>query len=361
MISENGVFTPEEKERYHRHFILNKIGIRGQTYLKKAKILVIGAGGLGCPVLQYLAAAGVGTIGIVDNDNVELSNLQRQILFTVNDIGINKAVAAKNRLAVLNPNIQIETYDYRLTKENALTLLARYDVVVDGSDNFPTRYLVNDACVLLKKPLVYGAISQFEGQIAVFNQPLENGRFSANYRDIFPNPPAPNTIKSCSVAGVLGVLPGMIGLLQANEAIKLIIGIGTPLIDKILLIDALDMSFRTLKIKKNIDLRIEKLIDYDFFCNAMLYEISLSEFQALENYQLVDVRTSTEHELNNIGGISIPLDSLLTGLQDISKDKKVILYCASGFRSVQAVLLLREQGFDNAFSLENGLKAFSKR
>ncbi|MBL4668869.1 MAG: HesA/MoeB/ThiF family protein, partial [Flavobacteriales bacterium] len=296
--------TNKEKNRYSRHLSLEKVGLSGQEKLKLAKVLVIGSGGLGCPVLQYLTAAGIGTIGIIDFDNVDETNLQRQILFTTNDIGTNKAVAAGNRLKQLNPYIDFNIYPERLTTKNALNLFSDYDIIVDGTDNFSTRYLVNDACVITNKPLIYGAIYKFEGQVTVFN--YQKG---PTYRCLFPEPPKAGSVPNCSEIGVLGVLPGIIGTQQANEVLKLILGIGESLSGKLLTYDSLNNSFLTLTINRS-EKEVQKVldeksnfeqIDYDFFCgikiDEYMNEVSAQELKELlekESIQVIDVRESYE-------------------------------------------------------------------
>ena len=291
-----------EKNRYSRHILLDKVGLEGQEKLKAAKVMVIGAGGLGCPVLQYLTAAGVGTIGIIDFDVVDETNLQRQILFTVNDIGINKAMAAENRLKQLNPHITFNVYPEKLSTQNALDLFSEYDIIVDGTDNFSTRYLVNDACVITEKPLVYGAIYKFEGQVTVFNY-----KGGPTYRCLFPEPPKAGSVPNCSEIGVIGVLPGLIGTKQANEVIKLILEIGEPLSGKLVTYDSLNNTTLTLNINRSEE-QVQKVlnekdnfknIDYDLFCGvgnhvgSDIDEISLEElkvwFNASDDFQLVDV------------------------------------------------------------------------
>ena len=335
------MLTSEEKKQYNRHLILDKIGEKGQLKLKKAKVLVIGAGGLGCPVLQYLTAAGVGTIGIIDDDVVDQSNLQRQILYTIDDIGFSKALTASKRLRKLNPFVKFEVYQKKLTRENAITLFEQYDIIVDGSDNFSTRYLTNDASVITKKPLVYGAIFKFEGQVSVFNY-----NESGSYRCLYPIPPKPNESPNCSEIGVLGVLPGIIGSLQANEVIKMICEIGEVLTNKVLIYDTLTMRQLTLKFEKSEYANISKLEeDYDFFCGiqSIENEITLDEVEKnIESYNLLDVREEYEHEDYNIGGKNIPLSELDDRLKEVDTQKPIVVYCASGIRSKKAIDILKE-------------------
>ncbi|MCG1036750.1 HesA/MoeB/ThiF family protein [Polaribacter sargassicola] len=333
--------TLEEKKQYNRHLILNEIGEKGQLKLKQAKVLVIGAGGLGCPVLQYLTAAGVGTIGIIDDDVVDQSNLQRQVLYTIDDIGKSKAKTAANRLGKLNPFIKFDVYQEKLTRENAISLFEKYDIVVDGSDNFSTRYLTNDASVITETALVYGAIFKFEGQVSVFNY-----KKSASYRCLYPTPPKPGDSPNCSEIGVLGVLPGIIGSLQANEVIKLICEIGDVLTNKLLIYDTLNMRQMILKYEKNSSIIIDKLEeDYDFFCGIKTSnnEITLQELENnLENYNLLDVREDWEREDYNIGGQHIPLDEIDDRLDEVDFSKPLIVYCASGNRSKTAIKTIME-------------------
>ncbi|WP_299251082.1 HesA/MoeB/ThiF family protein [uncultured Lacinutrix sp.] len=346
--------TIEERKQYSRHLILNEIGEVGQLKLKQAKVLVIGAGGLGCPVLQYLTAAGVGTIGIIDHDVVDQSNLQRQILYTIDDIGFSKAETAVKRLSQLNPFVLFNTYNEALTRKNAIALFTNYDIIIDGSDNFSTRYLTNDAAVITNKPLVYGAIFKFEGQVSVFNY-----LGSATYRCLYPTPPKPETSPNCSEIGVLGVLPGIIGNLQANEAIKIICGIGEVLTNKLLLFDALSLNQQILgfeKDKASEIIALEK--DYDFFCGmTSTKEITLDELNKNKtNYNLLDVREVSEREEYHIGGQHIPLGQLSKRFQEIDISLPIVVYCKSGKRSNNAISYLKEQ-LDKAifYNLKEGL------
>ncbi|MBU3011748.1 HesA/MoeB/ThiF family protein [Polaribacter vadi] len=348
------MLTSEEKKQYNRHLILDKIGEKGQLKLKKAKVLVIGAGGLGCPVLQYLTAAGVGTIGIIDDDVVDQSNLQRQILYTIDDIGFSKAVTASKRLSKLNPFVTFDVYQEKLTRENAISLFEKYDIIVDGSDNFSTRYLTNDASIITRKPLVYGAIFKFEGQVSVLNY-----KESASYRCLYPIPPKPNESPNCSEIGVLGVLPGIIGSFQANEVIKMICEIGEVLTNKVLIYDTLTMRQLTLKFEKSENANITKLEeDYDFFCGikSVKNEITLEEIENnIENYNLLDVREEYEHEDYNIGGKNIPLSELDDRLDEIDTQKPTVVYCAIGIRSKKAIDILEKNDNKSAFyNLKNG-------
>ena len=344
-----------EKEQYDRHLILNEIGEEGQLKLKKAKVLVIGAGGLGCPILQYLSAAGVGTIGVVDDDNVDQSNLQRQILYTHQDIGKNKAESSAKRLKSLNPFVDFKVYRTRLTTKNVLNLFKNYDLIVDGTDNFPSRYLINDAAVLTDKPIIFGSIFKFKGQLSVFN--YKNG---PTYRCLFPTPPKANEVPNCSEIGVLGVLPGIIGSLQANEVLKIILGLGEILTGKLLTFDTLSMNQRLLTFKKNPSISITKLEEeYDSICGIppAAKEISFTTFknQAFQ-FNVLDVRTPKERNEFHIKSFHIPLNDLSERHHEISQDKKLLVYCKSGVRSAHAIAILQENGFKNELvNLKGGL------
>ncbi len=347
----------EEKNRYARHIILPEIGKGGQQKLKQAKVLVVGAGGLGCPVLQYLTAAGVGTIGIVDFDKVEESNLQRQVLYSTEDIGKYKTDVSKEKLAKLNPFVKVTAYCLLLTAANALEIISQYDIVVDGSDNFATRYLVNDACVILNKPLVFGSIFKFEGQISVFNY-----KEGPTYRCLYPDPPVEGEMPNCAEIGVIGVLPGIVGTLQANEAIKIITGIGEVLNEKLLMFNALSVQFNVFNIVVNPEnKKINKLIDYELFCETAK-EITAEELKQKiklrEDFQLIDVREEKEYQNKNIGGILIPLGELIKNIDKINPGKEIIVCCATGVRSKKAVRLLREKGLKKVYTLKNGLLDF---
>lgn len=369
-----------EVKRYNRHLVLSEFGLENQLKLKRASVVVIGAGGLGSPALLYLAAAGVGTLGIIDFDSVEISNLQRQVIFSMDDLGKNKAEAAAARLSKLNPLIEIHTYQTRISSSNALTLLEKYDVVIDGTDNFPTRYLLNDACMLLGKPLVYGSILRFEGQVAVFNLSNGHGGYSTNYRDLFPNPPDPGSVQNCEEAGVIGVLPGMIGTMQANEAIKIITGLGEPLSDKLLLLDALGMELTTIKIRPQaVRAAIHELIDYEDFCGiserknkslavnerVTMKEITVRELKELKDsgadFQLIDVREPHEYDICNLEGELIPQGEIPGNVEKIDRTKKVILQCRSGARSGNMVQWLeKNHGFENLYNLKGGILAWAR-
>ena len=363
-------------ERYQRQILLKEFGEAGQQKLSNAKVLVIGAGGLGCPVLQYLAAAGVGTIGIVDDDVVSLTNLHRQVLYSLDDIGSPKAEIAVSKLSKVNPGIKIIPYNMRLTNQNALDIIEGYDVIADGTDNFASRYIINDACVLLNKPLVHGAISQFEGQVAVFNYKKDPDKRPANYRDLFPNPPAENEVLNCAEAGVLGVLPGIIGCMQANETIKLIAGMGELLVNRLLTYNALTNQVYELKLPVNDE--TDKLIpknkteflntDYDWLCSSGMddaLEINAAAFNNLVangNAIIVDVREIGEQPLvHEFQHLKIPLAELKTKNSLLHGDT-IVVFCKTGKRSLQAARMLTEI-FGNSnkiFSLKGGILEWKK-
>jgi molybdopterin/thiamine biosynthesis adenylyltransferase/rhodanese-related sulfurtransferase len=368
-------FSSEELSRYNRHIIIPGFGLEGQQKLKAAKVLVIGSGGLGSPVLLYLAAAGVGTIGIVDFDVVDDSNLQRQVLFGVDAIGEPKVEAAKRRLEALNPHISIILHNTQLTSANALDIIRDYDVVADGTDNFPTRYLVNDACVLLDKPNVYASIFQFEGQVSVFNYTNPDGVLGPNYRDLYPTPPPPGLVPSCAEGGVLGVLPGIIGSLQALEVIKVVTGVGDVLSGRFFIFDALTFESRTFKIARRKDNplngenpSINALIDYEQFCGVKAVEKPIKEITAKEfndwqirgeKFQLIDVREPHEYEIVNIGAELIPLGTIADNADKIDVDKKVVVHCKMGGRSAKAIRELEEKfGFKNLYNLKGGILGY---
>ncbi|MBS0359372.1 MAG: molybdopterin-synthase adenylyltransferase MoeB [Proteobacteria bacterium] len=365
-------FNHDEQQRYARHFSLAEIGIEGQQRLKNAKVLCVGAGGLGSPLLLYLAAAGVGTIGIIDFDTLDLSNLQRQILYDVTQIGLPKTEAAKQRLLNLNPHIEIITYPERLTENNVLDIVREYDIVADGSDNFTTRYLVNDACFHLQKPNVQASIFQFSGQCSVFT--TVGGPC---YRCLFPHPPTENFIPNCSETGVLGVLPGIMGSIQATEVIKLICGIGMPLVGRLLSFDALQMKFHELKLplNPNCDLCIKKtafeqLQRSSINCqlnqetNMEVKEITVQELHqwsdAKKKFFLLDVRNPDEFEAANLNGCLIPLKELPQRFNELNKEEEIVVHCKSGGRSRQAVEFLMQQGFSNVCNLQGGILAWLK-
>lgn len=365
-------FNKEELQRYARHFAIPEFGLEGQTKLKQSKVLVVGAGGLGSPVLLYLAAAGVGKIGIVDFDVVDLSNLHRQVLYQVEDIGRSKAQLAKKRLLAMNPHLEVVVYEKALSRDNALELVSQYDVVADGTDNFPTRYLVNDACVLAGKVNVYASIFRFEGQVSVFNLPAADGSRGPNYRDLFPEPPPPDMVPNCAEGGVLGVLPGIIGSLQACEVIKVLTGVGKPLSGRLFLFDAAAFSTRVLQFPINPDLKITELIDYEAFCgipkpqqagNAL--DISVEQLKALsegeKDFLLLDVREEYEYATDQMGGQLIPLNKLATSLDQLEKDRHIVVHCRSGQRSSKALELLQKQGFTKVQNLLGGILAWRER
>ncbi len=344
--------------RYNRHTILSEIGQNGQDKISNTKVLVIGAGGLGCPILQYLAAAGVGTLGIVDFDVVDISNLQRQILFGTSTLGKNKAKAAKARLEDLNGDISIIAYAEKLTHQNALNLFEQYDIIVDGTDNFETRYLVNDACLITNKPLVFGAIYKFEGQVSVFN--YKNG---PSYRCLFPEAPKQGSVPNCSEIGVLGVLPGIIGTMQANEVLKIILELGNTLSGKLLCYNALTLQNSILKISRSEEIIQSVLKDKDIFhkkvvnfnCEIDSALISIESILSEENIQFIDVREPHEEpKVESLDVTSIPLSELEKNLSKIDSTKKKIFFCQSGIRSIRAVELLQELDIQNCFSLKEG-------
>lgn len=358
------MFTDKEKLRYNRQIILPELGQEGQYKLKTAKVLVVGAGGLGCPALQYLSAAGVGTIGIIDDDIVDISNLHRQIMYNEGDIGKQKVFCIKEKLTQANPHVEISSYPERLTVENALEIIEQYDIVLDGSDNFATRYLINDACVILNKPFVYGGIFQFEGQVSVFN--YNNG---PTYRCLFPEPPAEGTMPSCSEAGVIGVLPGIVGSFQASEVIKLITGIGDLLAGYFFILDLRTNSSGTIKLNANPEnLSISKLRkDYsDTTCTTQesILEIDVVELkewlkQDKNAIQLIDVREKHEFETKNIGGKNLPLSNFWEYLNEIKPTKKTVVCCQSGARSkVAAEHIKKVYSKIEIYSLRNGIVAF---
>ncbi len=369
-------FTMEEIKRYSRHLILPEVGIEGQQKLKEASVLIVGTGGLGAPLGLYLAAAGIGRLGLLDFDVVEHSNLQRQVLFSESDIGRPKLQVAKERLHGVNPNITIEAHEARLTSANAMDILKDYDVVIDGTDNFPTRYLVNDACVLLGKPNVYGSIFRWEGQLSVF--------WAAKgpcYRCLYAEPPPPGLVPSCAEGGVLGVLPGVVGSIQATEAIKLILGRGDTLVGRLLLFDAMTMKFRELRLKKNPDCpvcgtnpTIKELIDYEAFCGitpqaadvGSEYWITAEELKAKldkdEPVVVLDVREPMERQINRIpGSIHIPLAQLPYMVNELSTADEIVLHCKVGERSARALQFLRELGFHKLKNLQGGIDAWVMR
>jgi len=367
--------TNEEILRYSRHLIMPEVGMEGQLKLKSARVLLIGTGGLGAPLGLYLTAAGVGHIGLVDFDVVDFTNLQRQVTFGTSDVGKPKTEAASARLTNLNPDVKISSYETKLTSENALELFKDYDIIVDGTDNFPTRYLVNDACILLGKPNVYGSIFRFEGQVTVFGMPD-----GPCYRCLYPEPPPPGLVPSCAEGGVLGVLPGIVGSLQALETIKLIIGRGESLAGRLVLFDALAMKFRELKLRKNSHCpmcgthrKIHQLIDYNEFCgirgeeepetNLQVPEIGARELKARldrgDDIFILDVREPHEYQICNIKGHLIPLGELPRRVHELDSAREIVAHCKSGKRSAQAVDFLRQAGFRKIYNLHGGILSWS--
>lgn len=373
---ENTQLTKEEYERFSRHLILPEVGVEGQRRLKAASVLCIGTGGLGSPLLLYLAAAGIGRLGIVDFDVVDTSNLQRQVIHSTSSVGKPKIESARDRIHEINPNCQVDLYETRLSADNALDILRPYDIVVDGTDNFPTRYLVNDACVLLDKPNVYGSIFRFEGQATVFN--YEGG---PNYRDLYPEPPPPGMVPSCAEGGVLGILPGIIGVIQATETVKIVLGKGETLSGRLMLYNALTMKFRELKLRPNPERPvIETLIDYEQFCGIappsqptetpMLAEMTVSELKALidsgaDDYVLIDVRNPPEFEIGRIpGSVLVPLPEIENGpgvakIKELVGDKRLIAHCKMGGRSAKALGILQEAGIEGT-NVTGGINAWSQ-
>jgi molybdopterin/thiamine biosynthesis adenylyltransferase/rhodanese-related sulfurtransferase len=356
-------FSSDEQQRYSRHFVLPGFGTEGQQRLKNISVAVVGAGGLGAPVLSYLAAAGIGRIGIFDSDVVSISNLQRQVLFTPADLGKKKAACAALSLSRQNPLIQVKPHDVHLTSANTLNLLKDFDLVVDATDNFPTRYLLNDACVILGKPLVYGSVFRFEGQVSVFNY-----HGGPNYRDLYPAPPKPGTVPDCEEGGVLGVLPGIIGALQANEAIKIAASIGEVLSGKLLLIDSLSLESQVIQFSKNWKQPITNLIDYEHFCGIRkppsMKEVTVQELKSMldakNDFQLIDVREPHEFEISNLGGELIPMAEVPENLDRISKDKRVIVHCRTGSRSGNIIQWLeKNHGLSNLYNLKGGMRAWA--
>ena len=370
--------SPDEIARFSRHLILPEVGMEGQKRLKGASVLCVGTGGLGSPLLLYLAAAGVGRLGIVDFDVVDHSNLQRQVIHGTSWVGKPKIESAKARILEINPHCQVDLYETALTSENALEIIRPYDIVCDGTDNFPTRYLVNDACVLLGKPNVYGSIFRFEGQATVFNLDAE----SPNYRDLFPEPPPPGLVPSCAEGGVVGVLPGIIGVIQATEAVKIITGIGTTLSGRLLLFDALKMSFRELKLRPSPERPvIDKLIDYQEFCGVggtapgqeeagAVESISVSELKTLldagaDDIVLLDVRMPQEAEIATIpGAVLVPLDQIENGtaieqVRELAAGKRLYAPCKLGGRSAKALIALKREGIDG-INVSGGIDAWSQ-
>ena len=366
----------DEVLRYSRHLIMPEVGMEGQLKLKAAKVLCIGAGGLGSPLALYLAAAGVGTLGVVDFDVVDYTNLQRQVIHTTADVGRKKLDSAAETVKAINPFVQLRPFETRLTSENALDIFRDFELVVDGTDNFPTRYLVNDACVLTGKPNVYGSIFRFEGQVSVFAT-----KDGPCYRCLYPEPPPPGLVPSCAEGGVLGILPGLVGVMQATEAIKLILGKGEPLIGRLLLVDALGMRFRELKLRKNPDCpacgqhpTVTKLIDYNEFCGirgeekpvaSNVPEIQPEELKtkldAGEDIFILDVREPHEYQICNLNGYLIPLGELPQRAHELDSSREIVAHCRSGVRSAKAVTFLQQAGFRKVKNLAGGILAWSDK
>ena len=375
-VVEPATLSNEEVLRYSRHLIMPEVGMEGQLKLKAAKVLCIGAGGLGSPLALYLGAAGVGTLGVVDFDVVDFTNLQRQIIHSTSDVGRKKLESAAEKIKAINPFVTIRPFDTKLTSENALRFFRDFDIIVDGTDNFPTRYLVNDACVLTGKPNVYGSIFRFEGQVSVFAT-----KQGPCYRCLYPEPPPPGLVPSCAEGGVLGILPGLVGVMQATEAIKLILGKGEPLIGRLLLVDALGMRFRELKLRKNPDCpvcsthpTVTKLIDYNEFCGIRgeeapvttnVPEIQPEELKAKldagEDVFVLDVREPHEYQICNIDGYLIPLGELPKRVHELDSSREIVAHCRSGVRSAKAVDFLRQAGFRKVKNLAGGILAWSDK
>src|SRR3954464_15051986 len=370
--------STEEIQRYSRHLIMPEVGMDGQLKLKAARVLCVGTGGLGSPLAMYLAAAGVGTLGLVDFDVVDASNLHRQVIHFTKDVGRPKLESAEEKVHGINPNVIVRKFETRLTSANALEIFKDFDVVVDGTDNFPTRYLINDACVLSGKPNVYGSIFRFEGQASVFA-----AKDGPCYRCLYPEPPPPGMVPSCAEGGVLGILPGLVGLIQATETIKLIVGIGEPLIGRLLLVDALAMRFREMKLRKNPDCpmcgtnrSITKLMDYEQFCGMnqtetkapmanALPEMTVEELKrkldAKEDIFVLDVREPHEYQICNIGGYLMPMGDVQKRQQELDPDKHIVVHCRSGVRSAKVADFLRQQGFEKVQNLAGGILAWADR
>lgn len=382
LVEPAGELTREEVARYSRHLIIPDVGVQGQKRLKNARVLVIGAGGLGAPTLLYLAAAGVGTLGIVDFDIVEESNLQRQVIHGVSDIGRTKAESARDSIAEVNPLVRVQLHQVRLDRSNAVDLFSQYDLILDGTDNFATRYLVNDAAVLAHRPYIWGSIYRFEGQVSVFweDAPADEAgnERGLNYRDLYPEPPPPGMVPSCAEGGVLGVLCASIGSVMGTEAIKLITGIGESLLGRLMIYDALEMSYRTIAIRKDpATPAITELVDYDAFCGVVPEDdaaaaagstITPAELRELldsgQQLALIDVREPGEWAINRIEGAQlVPQSTINTGegLAKLPQDRMSVLYCKTGIRSAQALATLKKAGFANAVHLQGGIVAWAKQ
>ena len=373
---KNVALNNDEILRYSRHLIMPEIGMEGQLKLKQAKVLCIGAGGLGSPLALYLAAAGVGTLGIVDFDVVDFTNLQRQVIHGTRDVGRKKLDSAADTLSEINPNVEVRKFDTRLSSANALELFRQFDTIADGTDNFPTRYLVNDACVLTGKPNVYGSIFRFEGQASVFAT-----KAGPCYRCLYPEPPPPGLVPSCAEGGVLGILPGLVGLIQATETIKLILGAGEPLIGRLLLVDALAMRFRELKLRKNPDCpvcgahpTVTELIDYNQFCGirgeeaaapSTIKDMTVEELKQRldkgDDLFVLDVREPHEYQICNLGGHLIPLNDLPKRVSELDSSREIVVHCKMGGRSAKAVDFLKQSGFSRVHNLAGGITAWAER
>jgi adenylyltransferase/sulfurtransferase len=372
----SNALTKDEVLRYSRHLIMPEVGLEGQQKLKAARVLCIGTGGLGSPLALYLAAAGVGKLGLVDFDVVDFTNLQRQIIHSTADVGRPKLDSAAEKIEAINPYVEIERFETKLTSENALEIFKDFDIIVDGTDNFPTRYLVNDACVLTGKPNVYGSIFRFEGQASVFG--MKDGPC---YRCLYPEPPPPGLVPSCAEGGVLGILPGLVGIIQATEAIKLILGSGEPLVGRLLLVDALGMRFRELRLRKNPECpvcgphpTVTKLIDYQEFCGirgeegpvtAAVPEIQPEELKqrldAGDDIFILDVREPHEYQICNLNGYLIPLGDLPKRMNELDSSREIVAHCRSGVRSGKAVDFLRQAGFKKVRNLAGGILAWADK
>ena len=374
--TEQGALTNEERLRYSRHLILPEVGVDGQLKLKQGRVLCVGAGGLGSPLALYLAAAGIGTLGMVDFDVVDISNLQRQIIHSTADVGRKKLDSAAESIAAINPNVELRKFETLLSSSNALEIFRDFDIIADGTDNFPTRYLVNDACILTGKPNVYGSVFRFEGQASVFAT-----KDGPCYRCLYPEPPPPGAVPSCAEGGVLGILPGLLGVIQATETIKLILGLGESLAGRLLMIDAATMSFRELKLRKNPDCpacgthpTMTQLIDYNQFCGvgksetgvpATMADMTVEELKrrldAGDNLFVLDVREPHEYQIANIGGHLIPLNDLPKRIGELDRSREIVVHCKLGGRSAKAVDFLRQSGFTNVHNLGGGISAWAER
>jgi adenylyltransferase/sulfurtransferase len=377
LVKPAGELSREEVARYSRHLIIPDLGVDGQKRLKNARVLVIGAGGLGAPTLLYLAAAGVGTIGIVDFDVVDESNLQRQIIHGVADVGRSKAQSARESILAINPLVDVRLHELRLEPSNAIDLFCQYDLILDGTDNFATRYLVNDAAVLAGKPYVWGSIYRFEGQVSVFWEDAPDGR-GLNYRDLYPEPPPPGMVPSCAEGGVLGIICASIASVMGTEAIKLLTGLGEPLLGRLMIYDALEMNYRTIRIRKDPSTpKITELIDYDDFCGVVSEDaaaaasdstITPRELRELldsgKKLALIDVREQVEWDINHIEGAQLIPKSVISsgeGLAQLPQDRTAVLYCKTGVRSAEALAAVKKAGFSDAVHLQGGIVAWAKQ